>query len=123
MPVSPSYLEYVQDLLDGVGPIEIRRMFGAAGVMCDGAMFAVVDDDTLYLKADDAFAVELQEMGATRWVYSHRKEGSKRESNHWSLPPEAADDPALARRLAERAIEIARSRKAAKAVRKKRKKD
>ena len=117
MPVSPGFLEYVQDLFDGLGPIEIKRMFGAAGVMCDGAMFAVVDDDVLYLKADEAFAEELEGMGATRWAYSHRPAGSKRVSNNWSLPDEAADDRELARELALRAIAIAKAGKAKKAKR------
>lgn len=120
MPVSPGFLEYVQDLFDGLGSIEIKRMFGAAGAMCDGAMFAVIDDDVIYLKADDTFAEELQAMGATRWVYSHRSAASNRVSNNWSLPDEAADDRELARELALRAIGIARAGKAKKGKRRSR---
>lgn len=114
MPVSAGFLDFVRDLLSEAGEIEIRRMFGAAGLMSGGAMFAVVDDDVLYLKADDEFAEELQAMGSTRWSYSHRSAGSKRLSHHWSLPESAADDAELASRLALRSIAIATAKKARK---------
>ncbi len=111
MAVSPGFTEYVIDLLADFGPVEVRRMFGAAGVFRDDVMFAVIDEDVLYLKADDAFARELEEQGATRWVYSHRAQRSRRLPNNWSLPEGAADDPQEACQLAARAYQIAAKKK------------
>jgi len=31
----------------------MRRMFGKTGVFCDGLMFGMVTDDTLYFRVDD----------------------------------------------------------------------
>lgn len=52
MPVSPSFLAHVEELFAPFGEITPRRMFGAAGLYCDGLFFAVIDSDTLYLKTD-----------------------------------------------------------------------
>ena len=111
MGVSPGYIDHIMELLADLGGIEVRRMFGAAGVFRNDVMFAVIDEDVLYLKADEAFAEELKAQGASKWVYSKRSPNSRRVSNNWSLPDEAADDPELAVSLARRAYEIAASKK------------
>lgn len=54
MPVSDEYLEFVLDQMQNLGPLTSRRMFGGAGIFIDGKMFALIADDTLYLKADDS---------------------------------------------------------------------
>lgn len=56
MPVSAAYKSFIQDLLADFGPVSIRRMFSGAGVYADGVMFAILADDTLYLKADEVSA-------------------------------------------------------------------
>src|SRR5256886_14708612 len=54
MAVSSEYLDYVHDQLSGLGGVSSRRMFGGAGLYCDEFFFALIDDDTLYLRVDDA---------------------------------------------------------------------
>ncbi len=54
MPVSDEYLIYVIDQLECLGPVQPRRMFGGAGLYCEGLFFAVVADDILYFKVDDS---------------------------------------------------------------------
>lgn len=117
MGVSPGYIDHIMELLSDLGEIEVRRMFGAAGVFRNDVMFAVIDEDVLYLKADEAFAEELKAKGAIKWVYSKRSANSRRVSNNWSLPDEAADDPELAVSLARRSYEIAASKKRRKTAR------
>ena len=56
MPVSAAYKAFVRDLLSEFGPISIRNMFSGAGVYADGVIFAIIFDDTLYLKADEFFS-------------------------------------------------------------------
>jgi TfoX/Sxy family transcriptional regulator of competence genes len=53
MPVSAAYRSFIQDLLADFGPVSIRHMFGGAGIYADGVMFAILAEDTLYLKADE----------------------------------------------------------------------
>ena len=54
MPVSEEYLEFGLDQMEELGPLTSRRMFGGAGIFIEGKMFALIADDTLYLKADDS---------------------------------------------------------------------
>ncbi len=48
------FMEYVADQLSEAGAITYRKMFGEYGVYCDGKIFALVCDDTLFLKITEA---------------------------------------------------------------------
>ena len=63
MSVSDEYLTYVLEQLEPMGPVHARRMFGGAGIYCGRAMFALVADDVLYLKVDDANRADFEEAG------------------------------------------------------------
>ena len=52
MVTSDGALEHILDLLAEVEP-ESKRMFGGLGIFHRGLMFALMDDDTLYMKVDD----------------------------------------------------------------------
>lgn len=55
MPVSPSYRTFVLDQLGRVAEdIRARGMFGGVGIYAGELFFALIDDDTLYLKVDDS---------------------------------------------------------------------
>ena len=64
MSVSDEYLAYVLEQLEGVGPVRAQRMFGGAGLYCQRAMFALVADDVMYLKVDDANRADFEAAGA-----------------------------------------------------------
>ena len=53
MTASPDFIEFVQELFAPLGGVSIRRMFGGAGIYSRGVMFGLIDDDTIYLKADN----------------------------------------------------------------------
>ena len=53
MAASSQFLELLHDLLSGLGFISAKRMFGGASIYANGVLFALVDDDVLYLKADE----------------------------------------------------------------------
>ena len=65
MAVTEGFKDFVKDLLADFGPVTIRNMFGGAGIYADGVMFAILVDDTLYLKADEVSrrAFETEGMG------------------------------------------------------------
>jgi len=63
MSVSEEYLTYVLEQLDGVGPVETKRMFGGAGIYSQRVMFALIADDVLYLKVDDGNRADFEEVG------------------------------------------------------------
>ena len=53
MVASNSFADFLREQLAPLGHVAMRRMFGKTGVFCDGLMFAMVTDDTLYFRVDD----------------------------------------------------------------------
>jgi len=53
MAVSLAFRDYVLELLEPFGPVRAKRMFGGAGLYLDGTIFAILADDTIYLKVDE----------------------------------------------------------------------
>jgi DNA transformation protein len=115
MPLSPGFTDYVEELIAGFGKVEIKRMFGGAGVYRGGVGFGILDDDIFFIKADTAFGAELKKRGCKPWSYSVKKDGTVRDIAYWSLPDTAADDGDEASALAKRAYQIAVKADAAKA--------
>ena len=114
MPVSAGYLEFVKDHLAGLGHIVSRRMFGGVGLWADGVMFALIDDETVFLKTDEALRAAMRAEGAVAWLYSNAKEPWPRETSCWSLPEAAQDDPDEAVMWARRALGSAKALQAVK---------
>ena len=113
--------DFVRELLDGLGPVTIKKFFGGGGVYSDGAMFAMLASDTIYLKADEALKRDLAEVGSGPFIWtpaSGPKAGQQVEMGYWRLPENALDDPEEAVRWGRRALDVARAATATKARRK-----
>jgi DNA transformation protein len=91
MTASAEFLEHLRDMLDGFGPFAVRRMFGGAGLFRDGIMFALVADDVLYLKADDASRPAFEAAGSSPFTYD-RKGRAAVAMSYWRAPEEDMDD-------------------------------
>ena len=104
---------FVVELFEGLGPVRIKRMFGVAALYAGDLIFGLVDDDTIYLQADEALRAELEAEGSVRWVYrfSDRPTGTM---SYWRLPEAALDDPAEAVAWARKALAVAEAKAAAK---------
>jgi DNA transformation protein len=111
MAVSDSFKEFVRDLLAGFGPVSIRNMFGGAGVYADGVMFAILADDTLYLKTNEVSASVFAREGMKPFTY--QPEGKDPVAmSYWEVPPRLLDDPEELARWAREAHRIAFATKA-----------
>ena len=42
----------IRELFSAFGPVEVRRLFGGAGIYADGTMLGLVHEGVIYLKAD-----------------------------------------------------------------------
>lgn len=120
MALSPELREHIRDLFAGVGPVQVRRMFGGAGVYLDDACFAIIIDDEIYMRGDDALGPDFEDAGAERWVYSSERRGQV-AMPYWRLPDSAQDDPDEAAEWARRSLAPAREAAAKKAAAKARK--
>ena len=92
MALSREFADHLRDLFGALGPVETRRMFGGAGVYLDDAMFALVIDDTLYMKADPDRARTYAEAGSAPFSYDTRN-GVRTIPGLMRLPDSALDDP------------------------------
>ncbi len=54
MAVSAGFLTFVLEQLEQLGDVTSRRMFGGAGLYCGDVFFAVIDNDTLFFKVNEA---------------------------------------------------------------------
>jgi len=52
MAVSNDFIEYILDQFSEWDDVNVRRMFGGAGLFRDGKMFGLVADNVAYLKVD-----------------------------------------------------------------------
>ena len=57
------YLEFVVDWLSPLGEITARSMMGGHVLYCGGTVFALLADNTLYLKVDDLTKPRFQALG------------------------------------------------------------
>ncbi|MGD9965350.1 MAG: TfoX/Sxy family protein [Hyphomonadaceae bacterium] len=115
--MADSFHEFVKELFAGLGPVQIKRMFGGAGGYADGVMFLLLADDAIYLKADDALKAELRAEGCGPFVWEPQRgprAGERVDLGYWRLPDGALDDPDEAVAWGRKALAVAKSRAAAK---------
>jgi DNA transformation protein len=85
------FVDHVLELLAPLGRVTARGMFGGHGIYLDGLMFAIVLDDTLYLKADEMNVREFQARRLEPFTYARR--GRMTSLNYYRAPEEALDAP------------------------------
>ncbi|MBC7770277.1 MAG: TfoX/Sxy family protein [Phycisphaerales bacterium] len=108
-----SFHEFVRELFAGLGPVEIKRMFGGAGGYADGVMFLLLADDAIYLKSDDALKVELRAEGCGPFLWAPQngpRAGELVEMGYWRLPERALDDPDEAAAWGRKALAVAKAK-------------
>jgi DNA transformation protein and related proteins len=89
MPNRPSYIEFLIEQLSPLGEITTRRLFGGNSLYCDGIVFALVANDTLYLKADD---VNRREFEASGLEPLHPFGDGAKSMQYYEAPPELFED-------------------------------
>jgi DNA transformation protein and related proteins len=107
MTASDGFIGFLKDLLGSLGPITVRRMFGGAGIYCDGVMFALVVDDTLYFKADDRNRPDFEAEDLAPFSYA-TKDGRHTIMSYWRCPDRLFDEPDEMTAWAGKALAAAR---------------
>jgi len=113
MAASPEYRAFVEDLLEPLGPVESRRMFGGLGVFYRGVMFALVAQEQLYLKVDEHNRGDFEAAGMQ--PFSYQRAGATRSlKSYWRLPDDVVDDSDAVLTWARAAVDAALRADAAK---------
>ena len=92
MVASDSFAEFLREHLAPLGRVTLRRMFGKSGVFCDGVMFGMVTDNTLYVRVDDHNRATFQE-AASFPPLNYAKKGSTIDLAFWRVPERLFDEP------------------------------
>ena len=102
---------WVQEGLEPLGTVSMRKMMGAATLYLDGIIFAVADDQ-LWFKSDAESDTLWDEAGCERFTFTS-KDGRVEVMNYRRSPDAAYDDAGELQRWARLAVE-AGTRAAAK---------
>lgn len=122
---SNEFIEYLLELLQSIGEMKARAMFGGYGLYFnslqhDSIMFALVADDVLYFKTDkdslaDFTARKLE-------AFKYQRNGKQYSMSYNEAPGEVLDDPDEMTRWAKKAIDAAQRCAAKRRAAKKRRK-
>lgn len=92
MVASASFAEFLREQLAPLGRVTMRRMFGKTGVFCDGVMFGMVRDNTLYFRVDDHNRAAFKEAEASPPL-NYEKKGGTIDLSFWRAPERLFDEP------------------------------
>lgn len=101
--LNKAYLEFVLDWLSPLGKITSRSMMGGAVLYCDGVVFALLAEGTLYLKVDDATRPRFQELGLRAFQPFPDNPGTMQ---YYPPPAEFFEDADVLRDWGRAAVEV-----------------
>lgn len=105
--------EFLEELFEPVGRVDLKRMFGGLGAFRDGLMFALVLEDAIYLKSDAETRARFEAEGCGPFTYA-KKTGQSVSLSYWRMPERLMDDAEEFRSWALEAVAVAHRGGAAK---------
>ncbi len=104
MAADNSLLDRVMSLLDSIGGIASKPMFGGYGIFHNGDMFALIKGNGLFFKVDDSNRAAYEQAGSKQY----------KPMPYFQVPDEVLDDHAKLVDWARISISIARASSAKK---------
>jgi DNA transformation protein len=92
MVASETYADFLREQLAPLGRLSLRRMFGKTGVFCDGVMFAMVTENTLYFRVDEENRETFKEAESAPPL-NYAKKGAMIDLSFWRVPERLFDEP------------------------------
>ena len=88
------FVEHVVELLRTFGRVEAKSMFGGWGLYHEGLFFALIADESFYLKVDGETRARFEREGGGPFVYK-AKDGKHTAMGYHRPPDEALESPAV----------------------------
>ena len=88
--VNNEFVSYVVELMQSLGPVRAKGMFGGHGIFLEELMFGLVSDNTLYLKVDKEIVNEFKERELDAFTYKKKEKEFK--MSYYQAPEEALED-------------------------------
>jgi len=114
------FASYVVDLMQSIGPVTSKYMFGGVGIFLEGLMFGLIADNELYLKVDEDNLADFEELGLS--AFSFAKDGKEFKMGYFQAPEEAMEDIEMMNQWATKAYGAAIRAAAKKKPKQKKKK-
>lgn len=108
------FTAHCTELLNPLGPVRARRMFGGQGLYVDELFVAIIVGEQLYLKTDGESRSRFEAVGCEPFRY--QKQGEWTSLGYFRPPEEAMESPALMQPWARLALEAALRARAAKLI-------
>jgi len=84
------FTSYVVELMQSIGPVRAKAMFGGYGIFLEGLMFGLVADGVLYLKADKETEEEFKARELEPFTYNNK--GKAFKMSYYQAPEEALEN-------------------------------
>ncbi|HEV2746913.1 MAG TPA: TfoX/Sxy family protein [Allosphingosinicella sp.] len=107
MSVDEGLYAWVQEALEPIGQVSLRKMMGGATLYLDGTIFAIMDEGELWFKADDESNAIWDDAECERFSVTF-KDGRVDTMNYRRAPAEVYDEAEAMRRWAALALEAGR---------------
>jgi DNA transformation protein and related proteins len=103
MAVSESYRVFVLEQLGRVKSVTAKSMFGGVGIYAQGLFFALIAEDRLYFKVNDATRPDFERMG----MEAFRPFGDDGAMGYYEVPADVVEDVVQLAAWMEKAVEVA----------------
>lgn len=94
------HLALVEEALEPIGVVTMRRMMGGATLYLDGTVFAIIDDGEIWFKSDAEADAVWDAEGCERFSMTF-KDGRVDTMNYRRAPADVYDDPDALRSWAQ----------------------
>jgi len=112
MPKPPSeYVQHVLELLQPLGEVRAKAMFGGWGLYQGAVFFGVIAEDQVYFRADEVNRPDFEAVRSKPWFF----EPTQITTSYYAPPDTALDDARELSRWARSGVEAAQRHKAASA--------
>jgi DNA transformation protein len=109
MAISDEFVNYVIGQLDNWADVSVRKMFGGAGLYCDGIMFGLIADDVAYLKVDDSNREDFVKAGSSAFN-PYPDKAKTAVMPYCEIPVDVLENPEQLAEWAQRSLSVARKK-------------
>jgi DNA transformation protein len=104
MSIDEGLYAWVEEAVEPLGPVTLRKMMGAAVLYLDGVIFAVLDEGEIWFKSDAETNAIWDGEGCERFSFT-AKDGRVETMNYRRAPSDVYDDAEAMQRWATLARE------------------
>jgi len=99
------FVKYILELLEPLGDITARGMFGGYAIKKNDLAIAIVVEDEIYFKVDDSNRRDYEKRDSHPFTYD--KQGKTITISNWKLPIEILEDQDELIKWAEKSYQVA----------------